>query len=358
MFNSSSDCTCTQSLPSMVPGLLAHRHDPFLRRADLVRLAGACWSTIIRHGAVLAVEFCAFGKQVNIAFFQILICRLVGNRIDRVGQNAPNDKPCELLASLRDTTVLQKTLVGFAEEICLHKHGEDRLDQLKFLRNGFELTGFFRFTVYFLNCGRFRLLSEKSSFAYTSALSVASSPKCMAIYWQYSSICFSMLSPLPANLNLREQMTYCFVWDLFFFFYEKGLYFAYRMCSIRKQLHPPVCDGLRRKNRGFRTLNDTVLRVCSLPISFQDPTFEMYPTLFQCFDRMELSPLCQVNDILLGVTLYLRRFRRINDSVCGKVPKVLHCQRNTFANPVEYRIRNAHVHVPSNTYLPVCIYTC
>ncbi len=188
----------------MVPGLLAHRHDPFLRRADLVRLAGVCWSTIIRHGAVLAVEFCAFGKQVNIAFFQILICRLVGNRIDRVGQNAPNGKPCELLASLRDTTVLQKTLVGFAEEICLHKHGEDRLDQLKFLRNGFELTGFFRFAVYFLNCGRFRLLSEKSSFAYTSALSVASSPKCMAIYWQYSSICFSMLSPLPANLNLRE----------------------------------------------------------------------------------------------------------------------------------------------------------
>ena len=32
----------------------------------------------------------------------------------------------------------------------------------------------------------------------------ASSPKCMAMYWRQSSIWFSMLSPLPVNLDLRE----------------------------------------------------------------------------------------------------------------------------------------------------------
>ena len=32
----------------------------------------------------------------------------------------------------------------------------------------------------------------------------------------------------------------------------------------------------------------------------------------------------------------------------GKVPEVLHFQRNTFADPVEHRIRNGHVHIPRN----------
>ena len=32
----------------------------------------------------------------------------------------------------------------------------------------------------------------------------------------------------------------------------------------------------------------------------------------------------------------------------GKVPEILHRQRNTFADPVEHRIRNSHVHIPSN----------
>jgi hypothetical protein len=32
------------------------------------------------------------------------------------------------------------------------------------------------------------------------------------------------------------------------------------MCSIRKHQRPPVCGGLREKNRGFRTLNDADLR--------------------------------------------------------------------------------------------------
>lgn len=32
------------------------------------------------------------------------------------------------------------------------------------------------------------------------------------------------------------------------------------MCSIGKHPRPPACGGLRGKNRGFCTLNDTVLR--------------------------------------------------------------------------------------------------
>ena len=50
-------------------GMLAHRHDPFLHRADLGCLAGALEGAVICHDAVLAVEFCALGKQVNIIFF-------------------------------------------------------------------------------------------------------------------------------------------------------------------------------------------------------------------------------------------------------------------------------------------------
>ena len=94
-----------------------------------------------RHDAVLAVEFRAFGKQVNIVFFQILIRRVVGDHIDRIGQNAPDGKAGELLAALRDAAVLQKILVGLAERAGRHEYLEDRLDQLNFLRNGFELVG-------------------------------------------------------------------------------------------------------------------------------------------------------------------------------------------------------------------------
>lgn len=43
-------------------------------------------------------------------------------------------------------------------------------------------------------------------------------------------------------------------------FHEKSLRFASRMCSIGKHPRQPACGGLRGKNRGFRTLNDTVLR--------------------------------------------------------------------------------------------------
>ena len=37
-----------------------------------------------------------------------------------------------------------------------------------------------------------------------------------------------------------------------------------------------------------------------LPIPFQDLTFEVQRTLFRRFDRMKLSALCQVDDILPG----------------------------------------------------------
>ena len=129
-------------------GMLAHRHDPFLHGADLVCLAGALERAVIRHDAVLAVEFCALGKQVNIVFFQILIRRLVGNHVNRVRENAPDGKAGELLAALRDAAVLQQVLVGLAERAGLHEHGEDRLDQLDFLRNGFELAGFLHLAVH------------------------------------------------------------------------------------------------------------------------------------------------------------------------------------------------------------------
>ena len=63
---------------------------------------------------------------------------------------------------------------------------------------------------------------------------------------------------------------------------------------------------------------------------------------------MELSAFCQVDDILPGAAQDLRRFRCVDDSVGGKVPEVFHCQRNTFANSIEHRIRNSHIHIPSN----------
>ena len=89
--------------------------------------------------------------------------------------------------------------------------------------------------------------------------------------------------------------------------------------------------------------------VFSLPVSFQDFTFEIQRALLRCFDWMQLPAFCKVNDVLPGATQYLRRFRCVDDSVRGKVPEVFHRQRNTFANSVEHRVRNGHVHIPSNT---------
>lgn len=129
-------------------GVFAHRHDPLLHGADLVRLAGALERAVVRHDAVLAVEFCALGEQVNIIFFQILIRRLVGDHVNRVGENAPDGKAGELLAALRDTAMLQQILIGLAKRTGLHEHGENRLDQLNFLRNGLQLAGFLHLAVH------------------------------------------------------------------------------------------------------------------------------------------------------------------------------------------------------------------
>ena len=128
--------------------MLAHRHDPFLHGADLVCLAGALEGAVIRHDAVLAVEFCALGKQVNIVFFQILIRRVVGDHVDRVRENTTDGKAGKLLAALRDTAMLQQILIGLAERAGLHEHLEDRLDQLDFLRDGFELAGLLHLAVH------------------------------------------------------------------------------------------------------------------------------------------------------------------------------------------------------------------
>ena len=78
-------------------------------------------------------------------------------------------------------------------------------------------------------------------------------------------------------------------------------------------------------------------RACLLPIPFQNLTFEIQRTLFRRFDWMKLSAFRQVDDILPGAAQDFRRFRRVDDSVGGKVPEVLHCQRNAFADPVEHR---------------------
>ena len=129
-------------------GVLAHRHDPFLHGADLVCLAGALERAVVRHDTVLAVEFCAFGKQIHIVLFQILIRRLVGNHVDRVCENAPDGKAGELLAALGDAAVLQKILVGLAEGAGFHEYGENCFDQLDFLWNGFELAGFLHLAVH------------------------------------------------------------------------------------------------------------------------------------------------------------------------------------------------------------------
>jgi len=128
--------------------VLAHRHDPLLHGADLIRLAGALERAVIRHDAVLAVEFRTLGKQVNIVFFQILIRRLVGDHVDRVRENAADGKAGELLAALRDTAMLQQILIGLAERAGFHEHLEDRLDQLDFLRNGFEFAGLLHLAVH------------------------------------------------------------------------------------------------------------------------------------------------------------------------------------------------------------------
>ena len=87
-------------------------------------------------------------KQVYIVFFQIQIRRLVGDHVDRVRENAPDGKAGELLAALRDAAVLQKILVGLAERAGFHEYLKDRLDQLNFLRNGFELAGLFHLAVH------------------------------------------------------------------------------------------------------------------------------------------------------------------------------------------------------------------
>ena len=128
--------------------MLTHRHDPFLHGTDLIRLAGALECAVVRHDTVLAIEFCALGKQVNMVLFQILIRRLVGDHVDRVRENSPDGKAGELLAALRDAAMLQQVLVGLAERAGLHEHLEDRLDQLDFLWDGLEFAGLLHLAVH------------------------------------------------------------------------------------------------------------------------------------------------------------------------------------------------------------------
>lgn len=79
---------------------------------------------------------------------EILIRRLVGNHVDRIGQNASDGKACELLAALCDAAMLQQVLVGLAERTGLHESLEDRLDQLDFLRDGPQLAGLLHLAVH------------------------------------------------------------------------------------------------------------------------------------------------------------------------------------------------------------------
>ena len=128
--------------------MLTHRHDPFLRGTDLIRLAGALERAVVRHDAVLTVELRALGKQIYVILFEILVRRLIGNHIDRICQNAPDGKARELLAAPCDAAVLQQVVISLGERAGLHEYGENRLDQLNFLRNRLEFAGFLHLAVH------------------------------------------------------------------------------------------------------------------------------------------------------------------------------------------------------------------
>ena len=106
---------------------------------------------------------------------------------------------------------------------------------------------------------------------------IACRSKVIRNYQSHSSLAFWRESPL-FQMTLRYNLIIMALFSkrsicIFTFslllksvdFHEKGLCFASRMCSIGKHPRPPACGGLRGKNRGFRTLNDAVLRASLMP---------------------------------------------------------------------------------------------
>lgn len=72
--------------------------------------------------------------------------------------------------------------------------------------------------------------------------------------------------PREESENFRENALFLRILKSVIF-HEKSLRFASRICSRGKHPRPPARGGLREKSRGFRTLNDAVLRASLIPTS-------------------------------------------------------------------------------------------
>ena len=129
-------------------GVLAHGYDPFLHGTDLVRLSGTLQGAVVGHDTVRAVKIRFFRKQVNAVFRQISVGCLVGDHIDRVGQNALDGKTGEVLAPFGGVPFLQKKGIHFGEGAGFQKLFKNQLDKADLLRDDLQLAGFADFTVH------------------------------------------------------------------------------------------------------------------------------------------------------------------------------------------------------------------
>lgn len=87
-------------------GMFPHCHNPIFHRANLSSLARALERAVVGHNTVLTVKLRWLSKKVYVVLLEILIRRIVSNHINRICQNTPDGKACELLAALCDTAVL------------------------------------------------------------------------------------------------------------------------------------------------------------------------------------------------------------------------------------------------------------
>ena len=87
-------------------GMFPHCHNPIFHRANLSSLARALERAVVGHNTVLTVKLRWLSKKVYVVLLEILIRRIISNHINRICQNTPDGKACELLAALCDTAVL------------------------------------------------------------------------------------------------------------------------------------------------------------------------------------------------------------------------------------------------------------
>ena len=113
-----------------------------------MRLAGALQGAVVGHDAVLAVKIGFFREQVNAVFCKISVCRLVGDHIDRVGQNALDGKTGEVLAPFGGVPLFQEEGIYFGEGAGFQKLFKNQLDKADLLRDDLQLAGFSYLTVH------------------------------------------------------------------------------------------------------------------------------------------------------------------------------------------------------------------